>query len=132
MTDSGPTRITDTVYDAKGRVQYSDDPHFAGHATDGTETFYDDNDRVIATQRLSNLVINVTTGPLTINGISLVNCSNSIRPTFVDCATVMGLNVVSGGGAGTLATELANRLSESIDSLDRATLERLLALLGER
>ena len=40
--------------------------------------------------------------------------------------------VVDTAGLDPLATELANRLSESIDSLDCATLERLLALLGER
>ena len=40
--------------------------------------------------------------------------------------------VVDTAGLDPLATELANRLSESIDRLDRVTLERLLALLGER
>jgi len=40
--------------------------------------------------------------------------------------------VVDTAGLDPLATELANRLSESIDSLDRATLEKLLALLGEK
>ncbi len=40
--------------------------------------------------------------------------------------------VVDTSGLDPLATELANRLSESIEKLDRATLEKLLALLGER
>jgi transcriptional regulator with XRE-family HTH domain len=35
-------------------------------------------------------------------------------------------------GIDPLATELANRMAESIEKLDRATLEKLLALLGER
>jgi transcriptional regulator with XRE-family HTH domain len=40
--------------------------------------------------------------------------------------------VVDTSGLDPLATELANRLAESIENLDRATLEKLLALLGER
>jgi transcriptional regulator with XRE-family HTH domain len=40
--------------------------------------------------------------------------------------------VVDTAGLDPLATELANRLAEGIAKLDRATLERLLALLGER
>jgi transcriptional regulator with XRE-family HTH domain len=40
--------------------------------------------------------------------------------------------VVDTSGLDPLATELANRLAESVEKLDRATLERLLALLGER
>jgi transcriptional regulator with XRE-family HTH domain len=40
--------------------------------------------------------------------------------------------VVDTSGLDPLATEIANRLAESIGKLDRATLERLLALLAER
>ena len=40
--------------------------------------------------------------------------------------------VVDTAGLDPLATELANRLSESIAKLDRATLEKILALLGEK
>jgi transcriptional regulator with XRE-family HTH domain len=40
--------------------------------------------------------------------------------------------VVDTSGLDPLATELANRLAETIRKLDRPTLERLLALLGER
>ncbi len=40
--------------------------------------------------------------------------------------------VVDTGGLDPLATELANRLSEKIEKLDRPTLEKLLALLNER
>jgi transcriptional regulator with XRE-family HTH domain len=40
--------------------------------------------------------------------------------------------VIDTSGLDPLATELANRLAEVIDKLDRATLERLLDLLGER
>ena len=40
--------------------------------------------------------------------------------------------VVDTSGLDPLATELANRLAEGIGKLDRATLERLLALLAER
>lgn len=40
--------------------------------------------------------------------------------------------VVDTAGLDPLATKLANRLSEAIGALDRATLEKLLALLGEK
>jgi len=40
--------------------------------------------------------------------------------------------VVDTSGLDPLATELANRLAESIDKLDAATLRRLLAVLGEK
>jgi transcriptional regulator with XRE-family HTH domain len=39
--------------------------------------------------------------------------------------------VVDTSGLDPLATELANRLAETVRSLDRATLARLLALLGK-
>ncbi len=58
--------VTDTVYDARGRVQYTDAPHLPGLPCNGTETFYDGNGRVIATERISNLVLTVTTA----NGVS--------------------------------------------------------------
>ena len=50
QTTSPDGRITDTVYDARGRVQYQDDPHFPGKATDGTETFYDNNNQLLVDQ----------------------------------------------------------------------------------
>ena len=40
--------------------------------------------------------------------------------------------VVDTAGLDPLATKLANRLSETIGTLDRGTLEKLLALLGEK
>jgi len=39
---------------------------------------------------------------------------------------------VDTSGLDPLATEFANRLSETIEKLDRATLEKLLALLGDK
>jgi RHS repeat-associated protein len=62
QTQSPDGTVTDTVYDAQGRAQYTDSPHPAGQATDGTETFYDADGRVVATERLADVVI-VLVGP---------------------------------------------------------------------
>jgi hypothetical protein len=48
-------------------------------------------------------ITNTGTGPLNINNISILNCSNSVEPQYVDCSTVAGLAIVSGGQPGTLA-----------------------------
>ena len=37
------------------------------------------------------------------NNISFINCSNSVSPQYVDCASVAGLSIASGGSPGTLA-----------------------------
>lgn len=52
-------RITRTVYDDKGRATYSDDPHLPSQPADGTHYYYDGLDRVIQTDRVANLVINI-------------------------------------------------------------------------
>jgi RHS repeat-associated protein len=54
--------ITDTVYDAQGRAQYQDDPHFAGEPTDGILTIYDQNGNVTGTERYANMVLTLYTG----------------------------------------------------------------------
>src|SRR5262249_58355939 len=41
-------------------------------------------------------------GTLVINSISIVNCSSSIHPVYVDCASVAGFQIFTGGGAGSL------------------------------
>jgi hypothetical protein len=48
-------------------------------------------------------ITNTGTGPLNINNISILNCSNSVEPHYVDCSTIAGLAIVSGGQPGTLA-----------------------------
>src|SRR5207248_2282178 len=39
---------------------------------------------------------------LHISSIGIINCSSSIDPTYIDCTTVAGFQISSGGGAGTL------------------------------
>src|SRR5439155_15676608 len=59
--------LTDTVYDAEGRVSYSDDAHVPGQAdVHGTHTIYDSMGRVTETDPLDNMVISITTT----NGVS--------------------------------------------------------------
>jgi RHS repeat-associated protein len=54
---------TRTFYDANGRVEYATDPFVLGQADPirGTHTVYDDLGRVKATERVTGLVIGVTT-----------------------------------------------------------------------
>ena len=61
QTTTPDQMITDTVYDAQGRAIYTDDPHLAREPADGTHTIYDQNGNVIGTERLSDLVITITT-----------------------------------------------------------------------
>ena len=53
--------VTDTVYDADGRVQWVDDPHISGQPADGTETIYDADGRVISTQQFHDVAITILT-----------------------------------------------------------------------
>ena len=53
--------ITDTVYDAQGRVSYSDDPHLSGKPADGTHTIYDQAGNVVGTVETANVVISIAT-----------------------------------------------------------------------
>src|SRR5207247_1591820 len=48
-------------------------------------------------------ITNNSTAALVINNISITNCSSSVDPHFIDCATVAGFRIASGGAAGTLA-----------------------------
>src|SRR5262249_60144030 len=48
-------------------------------------------------------ITNTGSAPLIINSISVQNCSSSVDPMYIDCATVAGFKIVSGGGAGSLA-----------------------------
>jgi YD repeat-containing protein len=52
--------ITNTVYDAAGRVTWTDDPHLSGQAhVNGTHTVYDAAGRVISTEQYHDVVITV-------------------------------------------------------------------------
>jgi YD repeat-containing protein len=53
--------VTDSVYDSQGRVIYTDDPHLPGEPANGTHTIYDQDGNVTGTERLSGLVITITT-----------------------------------------------------------------------
>src|SRR5262245_29883493 len=47
-------------------------------------------------------ITNSGSADLVISSISIINCSSSIHPVYVDCASVAGFQIVSGGGAGTV------------------------------
>src|SRR5437763_628278 len=47
-------------------------------------------------------ITNSGSGNLVISSIGIINCSSSIDPTYIDCTTVAGFQISSGGGAGTL------------------------------
>ena len=49
-------------------------------------------------------ITNTSNGLLFIYNISIMNCSSSVDPQYIDCARVAGFQIVSGGGLGTLAT----------------------------
>ena len=59
QTTDADGRINDTVYDAQGRVVYTDDPHRTGDATDGNHNLYDSAGRVNGSERQSNVVITI-------------------------------------------------------------------------
>jgi RHS repeat-associated protein len=90
--------ITRSVYDAEGRVIYQDDAHLDGQQTIlGTQTIYDLNGRVVGTERLSNLQIEIST----VNGVS-----NS--------------NVISTGSLLSTASTIYNDLGQVVSSTDAA------------
>ena len=48
-------------------------------------------------------ITNSGSGTLAINNISVLNCSSSISPIYVDCISVAGFRIISGGDPGLLA-----------------------------
>ena len=61
QTQTPDGRISRAVYDDKGRAIWTDDPHLTTQPTNGTQTIYDDLDRVTSTKRYADVVINLGT-----------------------------------------------------------------------
>jgi RHS repeat-associated protein len=73
--------VTRNVYDARSQVLYSDDRHLPGLAANGTHNVYDPLGRVIRTERLANVQIDVassgTTGQSAFNSAGAVLSASS-------------------------------------------------------
>lgn len=71
---------------------------------------------------------NTGTGPLNISSIGLVNCSDSVDPVYVDCSSVAGFTIVSGGGPGTLAPGQSRDVCVTFSPRKIATFDGFVAI----
>jgi hypothetical protein len=73
-------------------------------------------------------ITNTGGAPLVINGISILNCSSSVDPVYIDCGSVAGFQIVSGGGSGTLAAGESRTVCISFTPGEAATFDGTVAI----
>lgn len=106
---------TETYYNAQGLPQYTTDQHAIGQAANGTETIYDAAGRVIGTDRVSGLVITVTTNSA---GVAFATLSNpgTVYSTTSQILNAAGEVTSSTGADGQTTTFTYNALGQQIGS----------------
>ncbi len=72
---------SETFYNAQGLPQYTTDRHAIGQPANGTETIYDAAGRVIGTDRVSGLIITVTTNAAGVASAALTNAGTVYSTT---------------------------------------------------
>jgi hypothetical protein len=87
--------------------------------------------KINTTRTLCFTVTNTGSAPLHINNISILNCSNSVEPHYVDCTTVAGLAVVSGQGPATLAVGASRQVCISFTPHEAATFDATVMIASD-
>ncbi|MDR3665124.1 MAG: proprotein convertase P-domain-containing protein, partial [Mycobacterium sp.] len=105
-SDATPFSVTDTSYDAQGRVQWTDDAHLPGQPCDGTLTTYDAAGNAKSTERYGNVVI--TAGTPISHGALLSSTS-----TTYDAAGNVISTTSAGGAVTTYAYNAAGQQTEA-------------------
>jgi hypothetical protein len=75
-------------------------------------------------------ITNTGTGPLNISSISVINCSSSIHPVYVDCGTVAGFKIISGGSPGTLAPGQSRDVCITFTPTEAATFDATVSIVS--
>src|SRR5947199_307497 len=65
---------------------------------------------------------------LRISSIGIINCSSSIDPMYIDCTTVAGFQISSGGGPGTLAAGQTRTVCLTFTPHEAATFSAFVAI----
>ena len=73
-------------------------------------------------------ITNNSGGPLSLNSISVINCSSSSSPTYVDCTTVAGFQIISGGTPGVLQPGQSRDVCLTFTPSQAATFDSTVAI----
>jgi hypothetical protein len=74
-------------------------------------------------------ITNGGSAPLALNSIVVMNCSSSTSPVYVDCATVAGFQIISGGDPGILAPGASRNVCLTFTPGQTATFDATLAIM---
>ena len=106
---------TETFYNAQGLPQYTTDRHVIGQAANGTETIYDAAGRVIGTDRVSGLIITVSTNAAGVAFATLTN-PGTVYSTTSQTLNAAGQVLSSTGTDGQTTTFTYNALGQQVGS----------------
>src|SRR5947199_356572 len=68
---------------------------------------------------------------LHISSIGIINCSSSIDPMYIDCTTVAGFQITSGGAPGTVAAGQSRTVCVSFTPHEAATFSGFVRILSD-
>jgi hypothetical protein len=74
-------------------------------------------------------ITNGGSAPLVLSSISVLNCSSSTSPVYVDCASVAGFRIISGGDPGILAPGASRSVCLTFTPTQNATFDATVAIL---
>jgi hypothetical protein len=75
-------------------------------------------------------ITNTGNGPLNISSVSIINCSSSTHPVYIDCATVAGFKIISGGDPGTLQPGQSRDVCITFTPTEAATFDATVSIVS--